>query len=54
MISVKLNKYIEKSGLKKKKVAEMLDISAGHLSYILNDSRIPSIPLEQKIKQLIS
>ena len=53
MIVKKLNKYIDESGLKKKKVAQLLEISAGHLSYILNESRAPSIQLEVKIEQLI-
>lgn len=54
MLIEKLSKYIRDSGLKKKKVAEKLEISAGHLSYILNYYRDPSIELEEKIKKLIA
>ena len=53
MILVKLRKYIDESGLKKKKVAEQLGISIGHLSYVLNDKRELSIDLENKIRELI-
>lgn len=53
MLVQKLSNYIADSGLKKKKVAKLLKISAGHLSYILNKSREPSITLEYRIKKLI-
>ena len=54
MILVKLKRYIDNSGLKKKKVAEQLGISVGHLSYVLNDKRELSIDLENKIRQLLA
>jgi len=53
MVLLKLRKYINDSGLKKKKVAEQLGISAGHLSYILNDKRDLTIDLENKIMVLL-
>lgn len=49
----RLNKYIKDKGLKKAKVAEILGCSVGHLSYILNEHREPSIELTVKIKALI-
>ena len=54
MLIEKLIKYIQDNDLKKKKVAGVLGISAGHLSYILNYYRDPSIQLEEKIKKLIA
>lgn len=54
MIVKKLINWISESGLKKKKVAEILKISPGHLSYILNGKRDPSITVEFRIKNLIS
>lgn len=48
-----LKKYIEKSGLKKAKIAEILDCSPGHLSYVLSGKRDLSIEMELKIKVLV-
>ena len=48
-----LKDYIKDKGLKKSKVAEILGCSYGHLSYVLNNRREPSIDLEIKIRSLI-
>lgn len=53
MLIKKLIKYIDDSGIKKKKVAKLLEISAGHLSYIISGKRDPSLELERKIINLV-
>lgn len=50
----KLKQYINNQGLKKSKVAELLECSSGHLSYVLNGHRDISPEMEKKIRQLIS
>ena len=49
----RLKKYIVEKGLKKAKVAELLGCSTGHLSYVINKKRDPSLELEIKIRALI-
>ena len=53
MILQQLKKTIDERGLKKKKVAEILGISPGHLSYILSETRDISIELENRIRQFV-
>ncbi len=54
MIVKQLSKYIEDSGLKKMKVAQLIGCSKEHLSYILNGHRIMSDDLERRVRDLIS
>lgn len=45
----KLNEIIKKTGLKKSKVAEILDISKSYLSIVLHDRSIISKKMQRKI-----
>ncbi|MEY4767702.1 MAG: hypothetical protein RL637_341 [Pseudomonadota bacterium] len=45
----KLNEIIKKTGLKKSKVAEILDISQSYLSIVLHDRSIISKKMQRKI-----
>jgi plasmid maintenance system antidote protein VapI len=54
MLLRKLKIYIEETGIKQKKIAEKLNVSEVHLSYVLNAHREISPDLEIKINQLIN
>lgn len=48
-IGTKIKHYRVKQGLTQEKLAEILDISVAHLSYIENSKRIPSIKLLRRL-----
>lgn len=53
MILKKLEKYIETSGLKQKKIAEMLNITPQHLCAVINNKLPLSAKLENDIREIV-
>ena len=48
---MKLKEYIAKNGLVLRDFASILGVSAGHLSYISNGKKNPSLPLAMEIEK---
>jgi len=48
---MKLKEYLDKNGLGLRDFASTLGVSAGHLSYIANGKKNPSLPLAMEIEK---
>lgn len=53
MILVRFKEYIEKEGLKQKKIAKDLNVTPQHLSAVINGNLPLSEKLEREIRSLI-
>lgn len=53
MLGDNIKSIMAEKGLKSKKLAEIIGISATHLSYILNGKRIPSVDVLEKIAKAL-
>lgn len=53
MILVKFKEYIEREGLKQKKVARDLNVTPQHLSAVINGNLPLSEKLEKEIRALV-